>query len=155
VRTGAGAAWGEQHHDLSHGTERLFTPGYAANLVSSWIPALNGVESALRAGATVADIGHGASTLVMAAAYPKSSFVGFDYDAGSIEVAQARAQEQGLSDRVRFQVAAANDFPGSGYALATDPPVPPLPCAMGRTCWSSRSSTTERPAAPTAKQGTD
>ena len=121
VRTGAGVAWGEHHHDLSHGTERLFKPGYVANLVSSWIPALDGVESALFAGATVADIGcgHGASTLVMAAAYPRSTFVGFDYDPDSIEMARQRAAEQGVSDRVRFEVAAADDFPGAGYALVT------------------------------------
>lgn len=121
VRTGVGAAWGEHHHDLSHGTERLFKPGYVANLVSSWIPALNGVESALLAGATVADIGcgHGASTLVMATAYPMSTFVGFDYDPLSIETARTRAAEQGLGDRVRFEVAAAHDYPGAGYALVT------------------------------------
>jgi SAM-dependent methyltransferase len=121
VRTGAGAAWSEHHHDLSHGTERLFKPGYVANLVSSWIPALDGVETTLSAGATVADIGcgHGASILVMAAAFPRSTFVGFDYDPESIETARTRAAEQGVTNRVRFEVPAANDFPGAGYAVVT------------------------------------
>lgn len=121
VCTGAGVMWGEHHHDLFHGTERLFKPGYVANLISSWIPALHGVEAALRAGGTVADIGcgHGASTLVMAEAYPKSTFVGFDYDPGSIDIARDRAAEQGLGDRVRFEVASAADYPGNDYTLIT------------------------------------
>jgi SAM-dependent methyltransferase len=121
VRTGTGVTWGEHHHDLAHGTERLFKPGYVANLVSSWIPALHGVEAALHAGVAVADIGcgHGASTLVMAEAYPKSTFIGFDYDPGSIDIARQRAADQGLSNRVRFEVATADDFPGAGYALVT------------------------------------
>ncbi|MEY2475866.1 MAG: hypothetical protein QOG87_1181 [Actinomycetota bacterium] len=120
VRTGAGVAWSEHHHDLFSGTERLFKPGYLANLVESWIPALDGVEAKLQAGATVADIGcgHGASTIVMAKAYPNSTFVGSDYHAESIDVARKRAAEAGVADRVRFEVASADDFPGKDYDLA-------------------------------------
>jgi SAM-dependent methyltransferase len=120
VRTGAGIRWDEHHHDLFHGTERLFKPGYVANLVSSWIPALDGVEAKLRAGATVADIGcgHGASTIVLAQAYPASTIVGFDYHAESIEVARKRAAEAGVGDRVRFEVASAAELSGGGYDLA-------------------------------------
>jgi SAM-dependent methyltransferase len=120
VRTGAGVGWHEHHHDLFHGTERLFKPGYVANLVSSWIPALDGVEAKLHAGATVADIGcgHGASTIVLAEAYPASTIVGFDYHAESIEIARTRAAEAGVGDRVRFEVSGAADFGGAGYDLA-------------------------------------
>lgn len=120
VRTGAGVGWSEHHHDLFHGTERLFKPGYIANLVQSWIPSLDGVAEKLTAGATVADIGcgHGASTVVLAQAFPNSTIVGFDFHAGSIEVARKRAAEAGVADRVRFEVAGAADYPGDGYALA-------------------------------------
>ena len=120
VRTGAGVAWADHHHDLFSGTERLFKPGYLANLVESWIPALDGVEAKLQAGAKVADIGcgHGASTIVLAQAYPNSTFVGSDYHAESIDVARKRAAEAGVADRVRFEVASAADFPGEGYDLA-------------------------------------
>jgi SAM-dependent methyltransferase len=119
VRTGAGVAWSDHHHDLFSATERLFKPGYVANLVESWIPALDGVEAKLQAGATVADIGcgHGASTIVLAQAYPNSTFVGSDYHAESIEVANKRAAEAGVADRVRFEVASAADFSGTGYDL--------------------------------------
>lgn len=120
VRTGAGVGWDEHHHDLFRGTERLFKPGYMANLVQSWVPALDGVVDKLTAGATVADIGcgHGASTLVLAQAFPNSMIVGFDYHAESIEVARKRAAEVGVADRVRFEVAGAADYPGNGYELA-------------------------------------
>lgn len=120
VRTGAGVGWHEHHDDLFTGTERLFKPGYLANLVASWLPALDGVIAKLEAGTTVADIGcgHGASTIVMAQAYPNSTFVGFDYHAESIAVASKRASEAGVADRVRFEVASAADLPGSGYGLA-------------------------------------
>ncbi|HEX6419914.1 MAG TPA: methyltransferase domain-containing protein [Acidimicrobiales bacterium] len=120
VRTGAGVGWHEHHDDLFHGTERLFKPGYVTNLVQSWIPALDGVDAALRAGARVADIGcgHGASTIVMAEAYPGSTFVGFDYHPESIDIARRRAAEAGVADRVTFEVASAADYPGEGYALA-------------------------------------
>jgi SAM-dependent methyltransferase len=103
------------------GCERFFRPGYAANLVSSWIPALDGVEEKLKAGAVVADVGcgHGASTILMAQAYPKSRFVGFDYHADSIFQAHERAREAGLSDRVVFEVASASDFNGRYFDLVT------------------------------------
>ncbi|MGH9285560.1 MAG: SAM-dependent methyltransferase, partial [Acidimicrobiales bacterium] len=113
VRTGAGAGWHEHHHDLFHGTERLFKPGYVPNLVGSSIPALDGVEAKLLAGASVADVGcgHGASTILMAQAYPNSTFVGFDYHAESIAVARKRAAEAGVADRARFETAAAAGIP--------------------------------------------
>jgi SAM-dependent methyltransferase len=119
-RSGSGFGWHEHHADLFTGTERLFKPGYLANLTSAWIPALaGGVEDKLRAGARVADLGcgHGASTILLAAAYPDSEVVGYDYHTASIEVARARADEAGLGDRVRFDVASAQDFPGEGYDL--------------------------------------
>jgi 2-polyprenyl-3-methyl-5-hydroxy-6-metoxy-1,4-benzoquinol methylase len=119
-RTGAGLDWTEQDPILFEGTERFFRPGYIANLTTAWLPALDGVEAKLARGATVADIGcgHGASTIVMARAYPKSKFVGFDYHAASIETARRRAREAGVADRVRFEVATAQDFPGTDYDLA-------------------------------------
>ncbi len=118
-RTGAGVGWHEHCADLFQGTERFFRPSYAANLVSSWIPALEGVEAKLKAGAKVADVGcgHGASTVLMAKAYPKSRFVGFDYHPPSIEHAWKAAAEAGLHDQVGFQVAWAKEFPGKGYDL--------------------------------------
>lgn len=118
-RTGRGVGWHEHDHDLFHGTERLFKPGYVANLVTSWLPALDGVEARLRAGATVADVGcgHGSSTILLAQTYPNSTVVGFDYHAESIETARKRAAEAGVADRVRFEVASAQDFPGTGYDL--------------------------------------
>jgi 2-polyprenyl-3-methyl-5-hydroxy-6-metoxy-1,4-benzoquinol methylase len=117
--TGHGVGWHEHHDDLFVGTERFFRPGYAANLVSAWIPALDGVEAKLQAGAKVADVGcgHGASTVLLAEAYPNSTVTGFDYHEPSIEIARARAAEAGLSDRVRFEVATADAFPGTGYDL--------------------------------------
>jgi SAM-dependent methyltransferase len=120
-RTGEGLGWHEHDHELFHGTERFFRPGYAAHLISEWIPALTGVEARLKAGALVADVGcgHGASTVLMAQAYPKSTFTGFDYHEGSIQTARARAREAGISDRVDFEVAHAKDFPGNGYDLVT------------------------------------
>jgi SAM-dependent methyltransferase len=119
-RTGSGLDWTEQDPILFEGTERFFRPGYIANLTSAWIPALDGVAAKLERGAKVADIGcgHGASTILMARTYPKSTFVGFDYHAASIETARRRAREAGLADRVHFEVASAQDFPGTGYDLA-------------------------------------
>ncbi len=119
IRTGAGFGWGEHHHDLFHGVERFFRPGYAANLVSSWIPALDGVSAKLTAGATVADVGcgHGASTILLAQAFPNSTVVGFDSHEPSIEAARRAAEQAGVADRVSFEVASAQDFPGTGYAL--------------------------------------
>jgi SAM-dependent methyltransferase len=118
-RTGAGIGWGEHHSELYPGCERFFAPGYRNHLVSSWIPALDDVEEKLRSGATVADIGcgHGASTVLMAEAYPNSRFAGFDYHDGSIEQARIRAAEAGLDGRVRFDVAPAAEYPGWGYDL--------------------------------------
>jgi SAM-dependent methyltransferase len=120
-RTGEGVGWHEHDHDLFCGTERFFRPGYIANLVPSWIPALEGVERKLEAGALVADVGcgHGASTVILAQAYPRSEFVGFDYHPGSIERARVAAREAGLGDRVRFEVASAKQYPGAGYDLVT------------------------------------
>ena len=116
-RTGEGLAWGDQHPCLFEGTERFFRAGYIGNLVSSWLPSLDGVVAKLERGAKVADVGCGlgASTVLMAKAYPKSRFHGFDSHAGSIEVARRRAQEAGVADRVTFDVAKSTDFPGRGY----------------------------------------
>ncbi len=117
---GQGVGWHEHHDDLFSGTERFFRPGYAANLVSSWIPALDGVGDKLQSGARVADVGcgHGASTILMAQAFPRSEFVGFDYHDASIGHARAAAAEAGLDDdRVTFEVAAAKEYPGDGYDL--------------------------------------
>ena len=119
MRTGLGLGWHEHDPSLFQGTERFFRPGYAANLVSQWIPALDGMESMLQRGARVADVGcgHGASTVLLAQAYPASSFVGFDYHAPSINQARAAAQAAGLGERVRFDVSSAKDFPGAGYDM--------------------------------------
>ena len=113
-RTGRGLGWHEHDHRLFHGTEQFFRPGYRAHLVAEWIPALDGVDAKLRSGARVADVGcgHGASTIVMAEAYPNSQFVGFDYHDASIEQARLRAADAGLGDRATFEVASAKDFPG-------------------------------------------
>ena len=121
MRTGLGLGWHEHDVSLFHGTERFFRPGYAANLVSQWIPTLEGVDARLKAGATVADVGcgHGASTVIMAQAYPASKFFGFDYHAPSIEHARNAAQKAGVQDRVSFEVAKAKDYPGKAYDLVT------------------------------------
>ena len=121
VRTGAGVGWHEHDGDVFTGCERFFRPGYLANLMPSWLPALDGVEEKLRAGATVADIGcgHGSSTVLMANAFPASTFVGSDYHDGSIGQARQRATEAGVSDRVTFQVASAQTFFGGPYDLVT------------------------------------
>jgi SAM-dependent methyltransferase len=117
--SGRGVGWHEHHHDLFTGTERFFRPGYAANLVTSWIPALDGIKAKLEAGALVADVGcgHGASTILMAQAYPRSEFVGFDYHQASIEHARTAAAQAGLDGRVTFEVATAKQYPGDGYDL--------------------------------------
>jgi 2-polyprenyl-3-methyl-5-hydroxy-6-metoxy-1,4-benzoquinol methylase len=121
LRTGAGLGWHEHDTALFHGTERFFRPGYAANLVSQWLPALEGVEAKLKAGARVADVGcgHGASTIIMAQAYPRSEFIGFDYHEPSIVHAREAAKTAGLEGRVRFEVASAKSYPGSDYDLVT------------------------------------
>jgi ubiquinone/menaquinone biosynthesis C-methylase UbiE len=120
-RTGSGVGWHEHHHDLFHGTERFFRPNYNANLISSWIPSLKGVEEQLRRGAKVADVGCGlgASTILMAKAYPNSVFHGFDYHAASIELARQAAEKAGVADRIQFEVAAAKSFPGENYDFIT------------------------------------
>ena len=116
-RTGAGMGWHEHEESVFHGCEKFFRPGYAANLVSTWIPALQGVREKLEAGARVADVGcgKGASTLLMAAAFPKSKFFGFDYHDKSIQGARDSAKRAGVADRVTFEVAKAKEYPGSGY----------------------------------------
>jgi SAM-dependent methyltransferase len=116
-RTGKGVGWHEHDHGLFAGTERFFRPNYRANLIASWIPALGDVESKLKAGALVADVGCGlgTSTVLMAQAYPKSQFVGFDYHPDSISMARENAQKAGVSDRVKFEVAKAKDYPGKNY----------------------------------------
>jgi len=118
-RTGEGFGWHEHDHRLFEGVERFFRPGYRANLVEAWIPALDGVEEKLVDGGKVADVGcgHGASTMIMAEAYPNSTFLGFDYHDASIEAARRSAQERALAGRVQFEVAGAKDYSGSGYDL--------------------------------------
>lgn len=120
-RNGAGVGWHEHGEGVFHGCERFFRPGYRHNLVQAWIPALEGVADKLAAGARVADVGcgHGASTLIMAEAFPNSEFVGFDYHQQSIEQATARARAAGLENRVRFEVAPAQGIPGGTYDLVT------------------------------------
>lgn len=120
-RTGEGLGWHEHDEGLFCGTELFFRPGYATHLVNDWIPSLDGIEEKLKAGGKVADVGcgHGASTILMAQAYPDSTFHGFDYHEGSIETARRKAEEAGVSDRVTFEVAKSKDFPGSDYDLVT------------------------------------
>ncbi|HEY5365321.1 MAG TPA: class I SAM-dependent methyltransferase [Casimicrobiaceae bacterium] len=116
-RTGEGMGWHEHDHAVFHGCEKFFRPGYAANLVSAWIPALDGVTNKLEAGGRVADVGCGlgASTILMAQAYPRSQFVGFDYHEESIDAARAAAKKAGVADRVKFEIAKAKDYPGRDY----------------------------------------
>jgi SAM-dependent methyltransferase len=118
-RTGKGLGWHEHDHCLFAGTERFFRPNYRAHLIGEWIPALGDTESKLKAGAKVADVGCGlgTSTILMAQAYPKSTFVGFDYHPASIEMARKAAAAAGVSDRVKFEVASAKEYPGEGYQL--------------------------------------
>jgi SAM-dependent methyltransferase len=118
-RSGEGFGWHEHDHDLFEGTERFFRPGYLANLVGEWLPSLAGVVDKLEAGAHVADIGcgHGASTILMAKAYPASEFVGSDYHEGSIEAARRAAERAGVADRVTFEVTSAQAFDGGPYDL--------------------------------------
>jgi 2-polyprenyl-3-methyl-5-hydroxy-6-metoxy-1,4-benzoquinol methylase len=120
-KTGEGLGWHEHDADLFCGTELFFRPGYIANLVGSWLPALDGVEEKLTAGAKVADVGCGlgASTILMAQAFPNSEFVGFDYHDKSIEKARERAKAAGADGNIKFEVAASKEFPGDGYDLVT------------------------------------
>jgi 2-polyprenyl-3-methyl-5-hydroxy-6-metoxy-1,4-benzoquinol methylase len=120
-RTGEGVGWHEHHHDLFSGTERFFRPAYASQLVASWVPALEGVVAKLEAGGRVADIGcgHGASTIELAKAFPLATITGFDYHEASIVTARQRAVEAGVSDRVRFEVAAGGEFGRDGDSDVT------------------------------------
>lgn len=117
--TGTGFGWHEHHHGLFEGTERFFRPNYLAHLLTEWIPALDGVQEKLERGCNVADVGcgHGASTLIMAQAFPNSRFTGFDYHEASIQKARQRAAEAGLNGNIRFEKAPAKGFPGSGFDL--------------------------------------
>ncbi|MFC7619004.1 class I SAM-dependent methyltransferase [Microlunatus sp. GCM10028923] len=121
ARDGDGLGWGDHNTDVHDGCERFFRPGYAANLVAGWLPALDGVVAKLEAGGKVADLGcgHGSSTILMAQAFPQSSFVGFDAHAGSIETARRRAAEAGVADRITFVAEPATGFSGTGYDLVT------------------------------------
>jgi 2-polyprenyl-3-methyl-5-hydroxy-6-metoxy-1,4-benzoquinol methylase len=121
ARNGDGFGWHEHVHDVHEGCERFFRPGYNANLVASWLPALDGVVETLERGGSVADVGcgHGSSTILMAQAFPNSTFVGSDYHEGSIQTARQRAQEAGVVDRVRFEVAPAAAYSGTGFDLVT------------------------------------
>jgi 2-polyprenyl-3-methyl-5-hydroxy-6-metoxy-1,4-benzoquinol methylase len=121
ARRGDGFGWHEHVHDVHEGCERFFRPGYNAHLIADWLPALGGVVERLERGALVADVGcgHGASTILMARSFPNSTFVGSDYHDGSIETARERAEEASVTDRVRFQVAAASAYTGNGYDLVT------------------------------------
>jgi SAM-dependent methyltransferase len=121
VKTGEGIGWHAHSQDVFDGCERFFRPGYHAHLIAEWLPALDGVAAKLERGATVADVGcgHGASTILMAQAFPASTFVGSDYHEGSIATARRRAAEAGLGDRVRFEVASASSYSGRGYDLVT------------------------------------
>ena len=118
-RTGAGMEWGEHQACLFEGTERFFRPGYAANLITSWLPAIEGAVARLRKGALLADVGCGlgASTILMAQAFPGSRFIGFDYHEASVRKARERAREAGVDGRVSFEVARSTDYPGKGYDL--------------------------------------
>lgn len=117
-RTGKGMEWGEHHHCLFDGIERFFGAAYRGSLVSAWLPALNGTVDTLTGGGKAADVGcgHGASTVLMAQAFPKSEFTGYDYHPESIDVARQRAADAGV-DNVRFEVADATGYDGNDYDL--------------------------------------
>jgi SAM-dependent methyltransferase len=118
-RTGSGMGWHEHHEDVFTGCEMFFRPGYLANLSSAWIPALDGVQDKLAAGGRVADVGcgHGASSVLLAEAYPNTRIQGSDYHPDSIDTARKRAAEAGVADRVRFETSSAQTFSGTGYDL--------------------------------------
>jgi len=120
-RSGEGLGWHQHDEDVFAGCERFCRAGYSANLVSGWLPALDGVQGRLRSGIRVADVGcgHGASTFVMAEAFPQSTFTGSDYHGDSVEAARKRAEDQGLDGRVRFEAASAQTFDGGPYNLVT------------------------------------
>jgi len=157
-RSGDGIGWHEHDPDLFQGTERFFRPGYLANLVQSWIPALDGAEAKLQGGGKVADIGcgYGASTIVMATAYPDTRFWGFDYHEPSIRHATEMADKAGVSHRVTFEVASAKEYRGTTttwsvistactpWAILSEPPTMPVNPSrtMDTGCSSSRSPMT-------------
>ncbi len=118
-RTGEGVGWHEHDPGMFRGVESFFRPGYRVNLMNSWIPALAGVQAKLEQGASVADVGcgHGASTILMAQAFPNSRFAGFDFHEPSIKRAREAASDAGVSDRVKFEVARSHEYPGDGYDL--------------------------------------
>jgi ubiquinone/menaquinone biosynthesis C-methylase UbiE len=120
-KSGGGVAWGEQAGCMFCAVARFFRPGYHNNLVSAWLPALDGVADKLRAGARVADVGcgHGWSTVLMAKAFPQSQFVGYDFHPGSIEEARRHAEQHGTSANASFEVALAKDYPGRDFDLVT------------------------------------
>jgi 2-polyprenyl-3-methyl-5-hydroxy-6-metoxy-1,4-benzoquinol methylase len=121
ARSGTGFGWHEHMHDVHEGCERFFRPGYNANLIAGWLPALDGVVAKLDRGALVADVGcgYGASTILMSQAFPNSTFAGSDYHDGSIEAARVRAREAGVNERVSFEAAPAAAYSGTGYDLVT------------------------------------
>lgn len=118
-RTGRGVGWEHHHHRLFAGLENFYRPGYTSNLAASWIPAMTGMDDALKRGGKVADVGcgHGVSTIIMAQAYRNSTFFGSDFHEKSIEIARRRATEAGVADRVTFEVASARQFTGASYDL--------------------------------------
>lgn len=118
-KSGDGVGWHEHDKCLFRGTERFFRPGYMRHLIAEWIPAFDGMKEKLEAGAKVADVGcgHGASTILMAQAFPNSKFFGFDYHQGSIDRAREAAKEAGVADRTSFEVASAKDYPGRDYTM--------------------------------------
>jgi 2-polyprenyl-3-methyl-5-hydroxy-6-metoxy-1,4-benzoquinol methylase len=120
-RSGKGVGWGEQSQCLFCAAGRFFRPGYHNNLVSSWLPALDGVLAKLKSGATVADVGcgHGFSTVIMAKAFPNSTFVGYDFHADSVEHARSHAQQHGVTANTRFEIALASEFPAKDLDLVT------------------------------------
>jgi 2-polyprenyl-3-methyl-5-hydroxy-6-metoxy-1,4-benzoquinol methylase len=120
-KSGEGVGWHDHSACLFRGTERFFRPAYKRHLVNEWIPSLDGVKEKLEAGARVADVGcgHGSSSILLAQAFPNSEFVGFDAHAPSIDNARIAAKDAGVDDRVRFEVATAKDYPGTGYDLVT------------------------------------
>jgi 2-polyprenyl-3-methyl-5-hydroxy-6-metoxy-1,4-benzoquinol methylase len=121
ARSGDGLGWHEHVHDVHEGCERFFRPGYNAHLIAEWLPALDGVIDKLERGGLVADVGcgHGASTILMAQAFPSSRFVGSDYHGGSIETARRRAEEAGVAERATFEAEPAAAYTGTGYDLVT------------------------------------
>jgi SAM-dependent methyltransferase len=120
-RTGKGFGWHEHHNDLFLGTHKFFRPSYLTNLVSSWLPSLDGVVPKLKTGALVADVGcgYGSSTIIMAKAFPKSRFIGYDYHLESIEWARNVAVTEGVSGNTTFEVALAKDYPRKEFDLVT------------------------------------